>query len=95
MYAGIAGVIYSARLQSGQPQGGQGYELDAISAVILGGTSLTGGAGSVTGTLIGALIIGVLDNGLVLMNVPFFYQLVIKGAVIIVAVLLDRGRNAR
>ena len=95
MYAGIAGVIYSARLQSGQPQGGQGYELDVISAVILGGASLSGGMGSVVGTLIGALIIGVLDNGLVLMNVPFFYQLVIKGGVIIAAVLLDRGRNAR
>ena len=92
---GIAGVIYAARLESGQPQGGQGYELDAIAAVILGGTSLTGGVGSVFGTLIGALIIGVLDNGLVLMDVPFFYQLVIKGGVIIAAVLLDRVRTVR
>ena len=93
--AGIAGVIFAARLESGQPQGGQGYELDAIAAVILGGTSLSGGAGSIVGTLIGALIIGVLDNGLVLMNVPFFYQLIIKGAVIIAAVLLDRVRAVR
>jgi ribose transport system permease protein len=92
---GIAGVIYSARLASGQPQGGQGYELDAIAAVILGGTSLMGGVGSVLGTLVGALIIGVLDNGLVLMNVPFFYQFIIKGGVIISAVLLDRIRSGR
>ncbi|SRR6266446_2973950 len=90
---GIAGVIFSARLLSAQPTGGQGYELDAIAAVILGGTSFVGGVGSIVGTLIGALIIGVLNNGLVLMNVPFFYQLIIKGAVIIVAVLIDQLRS--
>jgi ribose transport system permease protein len=93
--AGIAGIIFSARLLSAQPTGGQGYELDAIAAVILGGTSFTGGLGSIVGTAIGALIIGVLNNGLVLMNVPFFYQLIIKGAVIVVAVLLDRIRVAQ
>jgi ribose transport system permease protein len=92
---GIAGIIFSARLLSAQPMGGEGYELDAIAAVILGGTSFTGGVGSIIGTAIGALIIGVLNNGLVLMNVPFFYQLIIKGAVIIVAVLLDRIRSSR
>ncbi len=92
---GIAGIIFSARLLSAQPMGGDGYELDAIAAVILGGTSFTGGLGSIVGTVIGALIIGVLNNGLVLMDVPFFYQLIIKGAVIIVAVLLDRVRVAR
>lgn len=90
---GIAGVVYSARLLSAQPTGGQSYELYAIAAVILGGTSFTGGVGSIVGTLIGALIIGVLNNGLVLMNVPFFYQLIIQGAVIIVAVLIDRLRT--
>jgi ribose transport system permease protein len=90
---GIAGVIYSARLLSAQPTGGVSYELYAIAAVILGGTSFTGGVGSIVGTLIGALIIGVLNNGLVLMNVPFFYQLIIQGAVIIVAVLLDQLRT--
>ncbi len=90
---GIAGVIYSARLLSAQPTGGQSYELYAIAAVILGGTSFTGGVGSIVGTLIGALIIGVLNNGLVLMNVPFFYQLIIQGVVIIVAVLLDQLRT--
>lgn len=92
---GIAGIIFSARLLSAQPMGGEGYELDAIAAVILGGTSFTGGLGSIVGTAIGALIIGVLNNGLVLMDVPFFYQLIIKGAVIIAAVLLDRIRSAR
>ena len=95
MCAGIAGIIFSARLLSAQPTGGDGYELDAIAAVILGGTSFTGGVGSIVGTVIGALIIGVLNNGLVLMNVPFFYQLIIKGAVIIVAILLDRIRSSR
>jgi len=93
--AGIAGIIFSARLLSGQPTGGQGYELDAIAAVILGGTSFVGGQGSIVGTLIGVFIIGVLNDGLVLMNVPFFYQLVIKGAVIVIAVLIDRFRSAR
>ncbi|GAC1512212.1 MAG: ribose ABC transporter permease [Ktedonobacteraceae bacterium] len=89
---GLAGVIFSARLLSGQPTGGDGYELDAIAAVILGGTSFVGGQGSIIGTLIGALIIGVLNNGLVLLDVPFFYQLIIKGAVIVIAVLIDRIR---
>ena len=93
--AGLAGIIFSARLLSAQPTGGDGYELDAIAAVILGGTSFTGGVGSIIGTAIGALIIGVLNNGLVLMNVPFFYQLIIKGAVIIAAIMLDRIRSAR
>ncbi|MBV9230311.1 MAG: ABC transporter permease [Chloroflexi bacterium] len=92
---GIAGIIFSARLLSAQPMGGEGYELDAIAAVILGGTSFTGGLGSIVGTAIGALIIGVLNNGLVLMDVPFFYQLIVKGAVIVVAVLLDRIRVAQ
>jgi ribose transport system permease protein len=93
--AGIAGIIFSARLLSAQPKGGEGYELDAIAAVILGGTSFTGGRGSIIGTAIGALIIGVLNNGLVLMNVPFFYQLIIKGAVITIAILIDRMRSTR
>jgi ribose transport system permease protein len=87
--AGLAGVIFSARVLSGQPTAGSGYELDAIAAVVLGGTSLMGGRGRILGTLVGALIIGVLSNGLVLMNVPFFYQLVVKGVVIVVAVGLD------
>lgn len=93
--AGLAGVIFAARVESGQPRAGEGYELDAIAAVVLGGTSLMGGRGRLTGTLIGALIIGVLSNGLVLMNVPFFWQLVIKGLVIVIAVGIDGLKNLR
>jgi ribose transport system permease protein len=87
--AGVAGVIFSARVLSAQPTAGTGYELDAIAAVVLGGTALAGGRGRILGTLVGAVIIGVLSNGLVLMNVPFFYQLIIKGLVIIIAIALD------
>jgi ribose transport system permease protein len=93
--AGLAGVMFAARVESGQPRAGEGYELDAIAAVVLGGTSLFGGRGRIYGTFVGALIIGVLSNGLVLMNVPFFTQLIIKGAVIIVAVGLDSLKNWR
>jgi ribose transport system permease protein len=91
--AGLAGVIFSARVMSGQPTAGETYELDAIAAVVLGGTSLMGGVGTVQRTLIGALIIGVLSNGLLLMNVPFFYQLIIKGVVIVVAIAIDSLKN--
>jgi len=93
--AGLAGVIFSARVESGQPKAGEGYELDAIAAVVLGGTALAGGRGRIFGTLVGALIIGVLSNGLVLMNVPFFYQLIVKGAVIVLAVGIDGLKNLK
>lgn len=87
--AGLAGVIFAARVVSAQPTAGTGYELDAIAAVVLGGTSLMGGRGRIYGTLIGSIILGVLSTGLILMNVPFFTQLLIKGAVIIFAVAID------
>lgn len=87
--AGLAGVIFSARVVSAQPTAGTGYELDAIAAVVLGGTSLMGGRGRIVGTLIGSVILGVLTTGLILMNVPFFTQLLVKGIVIILAVLID------
>ncbi|OLP62694.1 ribose ABC transporter permease [Xaviernesmea oryzae] len=87
--AGLAGVILAARLISAQPTAGTGYELDAIAAVVLGGTSLAGGRGRIVGTLIGAVILGVLSTGLILMNVPFFTQLLVKGVVIILAVAID------
>ncbi len=88
--AAIAGIIVTSRIGSASPNAGTGFELDAIAAVVLGGTSLAGGEGKVTGTIIGALIIGVLNNGLNLMGVNPFYQAIAKGLVILLAVLLDK-----
>ncbi|UFJ41808.1 ribose ABC transporter permease [Brevibacillus humidisoli] len=92
LLAALSGIILTSRLNSAQPTAGTSYELDAIAAVVLGGTSLAGGKGWIVGTLIGAMIIGVLDNGLNLLNVSSFYQLVVKGGVILLAVLLDRSK---
>ncbi len=92
--AGIAGLLVTARLDSAQPNAGLGYELDAIAAVVIGGTSLSGGKGSVMGTVLGCLIIGVLNNALFLLNVSPFWQQVIKGVIILVAVAIDRA-NAK
>ncbi|MBB6176065.1 ribose transport system permease protein [Anoxybacillus tengchongensis] len=91
--AALAGLILTSRLNSAQPTAGMAYELDAIAAVVLGGTSLSGGRGWIFGTLVGALIIGVLNNGLNLLNVSSFYQQVIKGVVILLAVILDRRKE--
>ena len=93
--ASLGGVMSASRLYSANGQLGTGYELDAIAAVILGGTSFAGGVGSVFGTLNGALIIAVLTNGLTLLNLSYFWQLVVKGGVIVVAVGLDRWRARR
>lgn len=90
--AALSGIILTSRLNSAQPTAGEGYELDAIAAVVLGGSSLSGGKGGVGGTLVGALIIGILNNGLNLLNVSPFYQLMAKGAVILLAVLLDKNK---
>lgn len=90
MMASISGLIITSRLSSAQPTAGAGYEMDAIAAVVLGGTSLSGGKGRILGTLIGALIIGVLNNGLNIIGVSAFWQQVVKGVVILIAVLIDR-----
>ena len=90
MMAALAGIIITSRLSSAQPTAGSGYELDAIAAVVLGGTSLAGGTGTIVGTMIGALIIGVLNNALNLMDVSSYFQMLAKGSVILLAVLLDR-----
>jgi ribose transport system permease protein len=87
--AAVGGVLLVARLWSAQPNAAVGLELDAIAAPVLGGVSLFGGVGSVAGTVVGAFILGILSNGLNLMGVPSFYQQVIKGAVLILAVMLD------
>lgn len=91
--AGLAGMILAARTGSALTQAGIAYELDAIAAVVIGGTSLAGGVGRVTGTLIGALLIGVVNNGLDLLGVESYYQQVIKGVLIVAAVMLDRARH--
>lgn len=92
--AAVSGLIITSRLSSAQPTAGASYEMDAIAAVVLGGTSLSGGKGRIIGTLIGALIIGVLNNGLNIIGVSAFWQQVVKGIVIIIAVLLDRLKVA-
>ncbi|MFO6497751.1 MULTISPECIES: ribose ABC transporter permease RbsC [Bacillus] len=94
LLSALAGAILTSRLNSAQPTAGTSYELDAIAAVVLGGTSLAGGRGRIVGTLIGVLIIGTLNNGLNLIGVSSFFQMVVKGIVILIAVLLDRKKSA-
>ncbi|WP_445989518.1 ABC transporter permease [Chromobacterium haemolyticum] len=91
--SGLAGLILTARTTAALPQAGVAYELDAIAAVVIGGASLSGGVGSVIGTVMGALIIGVINNGLDLMGVSSYYQQLIKGVIIVAAVLLDGSRH--
>lgn len=96
-FTGIAGVLMASRLNSAQPALGQGYELEAIAAVVIGGTSLSGGRGSIVGTMIGALIMSVLTNGLRILSIPQEWQTVVIGIVIIIAVYIDvlrRRKNA-
>jgi ribose/xylose/arabinose/galactoside ABC-type transport system permease subunit len=91
LLAALAGMILAGRLDSAQPTAGYGYEFDAIAAVVVGGTSLAGGEGNLFGTLVGALLIGVLNNGLNLLNVPSLWEQVVKGVVIALALLLYRA----
>ena len=93
LMAGLAGIVLASRMYSGQPTAGDGAEMDAIAAVVVGGTSMAGGSGKIGGTIIGGLIIGVLNNGLNLLNVNSFLQYVVKGVVILLAVFLDYFRN--
>jgi inositol transport system permease protein len=93
-FAGLAGVVLAARITTGQPNAGIAYELDAIAAAVIGGTSLSGGVGGVGGTLLGALLMGIINNGLDLLNVSSYYQQIAKGLIIVGAVWLDRNRRS-
>ena len=88
--AALTGLIIASQLQAAHPATGETFELSAIAAVVLGGTSLSGGRGSIGGTLVGAFVIGVLNDGLVLLGVSEFWQIVIKGVVIVAAVVVDQ-----
>ena len=92
--AGLAGVLLASRITAGQPNAGVGYELDAIAAAVIGGTSLSRGVGGVGGTILGALLMGVINNGLDLVNVSSYYQQIVKGAIIVGAVWMDRSRES-
>jgi ribose/xylose/arabinose/galactoside ABC-type transport system permease subunit len=89
LLAGLAGILLTSRITTGQPNAGAGFELDAIAAAVIGGTSTSGGTGTMTGTLIGVMLIGVINNGLDLLNVTSYYQQVVMGTIIIGAVVLD------
>lgn len=95
LMAAISGIVLASRMFSGQPTAGEGAEMDAIAAVVIGGTSMSGGIGTIGGTLIGGLIIAVLNNGLNIMNVSSFWQLVVKGIIILIAAYVDYIRNMR
>ncbi|MCP1110798.1 ribose transport system permease protein [Lachnospiraceae bacterium PF1-21] len=87
--AAFAGIILSSRMYSGQPKAGDGYEMDAIAACVLGGISMSGGTGSLSGTVIGAIVIGIISNGLNLIGVSSFWQLLVKGLIILIAIIID------
>lgn len=91
--SGLSGLVLSSRIGSGQPGLGTGYELDAIASAVIGGTSLSGGIGTIWGTIVGALIIGVLNNGLDLLNVSAYWQTIVKGSIIVAAVIIDERKN--
>lgn len=92
---GLAGIVLNARLGAALPTAGSGYEMDAIGGVVIGGASLAGGEGSIFGTLLGVLIVGVLNNGMNLLNINPFYQQVVKGLVILIAVLVDQIKKRK
>ena len=90
---GIAAVVLTARVSAGLPKAGDGYELDAIASTVIGGTSLSGGTGKLWGTLLGALLLGMVNTGLDLLNVTSYYQQVVRGLIILGAILIDTRRN--
>ena len=94
-FAAVAGIIYASRVISGQPNAGENYETDAIAATVIGGTSMAGGQGSIVGTVLGALIMGILSNGLNMLSINYYYQRIAIGIVIIGAVYLDSIRSKR
>lgn len=93
LMAGLAGVVLASRITTGQPNAGVAYELDAIAAVVIGGTSLSGGVGGVGGTILGALLLGVINNGLDLLNVSSYFQQIVRGVIIVGAVWLDKQQE--
>ncbi|RRJ65677.1 ABC transporter permease [Paenibacillus oralis] len=95
LLSALAGIVLSARMYSGQPSVGQGYEMDAIAACVLGGVSMAGGRGRISGTIFGVMIIGVVSNGLNLMGVSSFWQLLVKGLIILIAVLIDAQKGKK
>ncbi|MFD0693715.1 ABC transporter permease [Paenibacillus sp. GCM10027628] len=95
LLSGLAGIIVTSRIASGQPTAGLNYELDAIAAAVIGGTSLSGGIGTIRGTVIGALIIAVMNNSLDLLNVSSYWQQIVKGLIIVTAVYFDSRKNKR
>lgn len=93
LLSAVAGILLSAQSYAGIPTAGEGYELDAITAVVLGGAAMEGGAGTVLGTLLGTIIVAILMNGLNLLSVPHFYQLVTKGVIVILAMIIAHSRK--
>ncbi|WP_317855239.1 ABC transporter permease [Chakrabartyella piscis] len=91
----VAGFLLTAQAYSGIPQAGSGYELDAITAVVLGGTLMTGGSGTIIGTMLGAFIVAVVENGMNLMSVSYYYQLLVKGAIVIIAMVIAKARGKK
>ena len=89
----FAGIVLASRMYSGQPSVGSGYEMDAIAACVLGGVSMSGGKGRISGTIIGAVVIGIISNGLNLLGVSSFWQLIVKGIIILIAILIDAQKN--
>lgn len=93
LLSAFAGIVLAARMYSGQPNAGDGYEMDAIAACVLGGVSMSGGVGHISGTIFGAIVIGIISNGLNLMGVSSFWQLVVKGIIILAAIILDSRKD--